>query len=183
MEYDRKYFEDLFANDFSGIGNFNQNIIFPIFGVNPGHDDYTEGFEVFPRPESEETDAAAMKSANIIKINHIAKVHIPSCDVNIFEAVLDNRSEIGRSRIGIQNLVRRVLNYEAALIVFHYEAAEGRSWRISYVYKGENATNPRRFSFLCGKGYSCHTAGQSAPNLRFRLEYFSSVQGNRHAAK
>jgi hypothetical protein len=74
--------------------------------------------------------------------------------------------------------VRRSLDsYQAAIVIFHYENNQGL-WRFSFIHKGGSAkdtTQAKRYSYLCGKGYSCRTAGDRFRELE-QIEEKKSIE-------
>lgn len=85
--------------------------------------------------------------------------------VGIYELTLkpDSRTKIAYNKVGLRNLLRKVYKYDVdgALIVF----IQGERWRFSYVseiriQEGKKETEPKRFTYLFGKGEICRTAAE-----------------------
>ncbi|MDR2444924.1 MAG: hypothetical protein LBD44_03185, partial [Spirochaetaceae bacterium] len=89
-------------------------------------------------------------------------------EMNFFDVTLQENVDIARSRVTIQRAVRKSLDaYQSAIVIFHYENSQGL-WRFSFINKGgsaKDATPAKRYSYLCGKGYSCRTAADNLEKL------------------
>ena len=84
-------------------------------------------------------------------------------EIGIYEIILkqDAKTKLAINRVGLKNLLRNVYKYyvDGALIVF----VQGNKWRFSYVSEiitedGKKETEPKRYTYLFGKGESCRTA-------------------------
>ncbi len=83
--------------------------------------------------------------------------------IGIYEITLkeDANTNIARNKVGLRSLLRNIYKYDvdAALVVF----VHGDKWRFSYVSEirtkeGKQETEPKRYTYLFGKGESCRTA-------------------------
>jgi hypothetical protein len=98
--------------------------------------------------------------------------------VGIYEITLkeDAKTKLAINKVGLRNLLRSIYKYDVdgALIVF----TQGNKWRFSYVSEirteeGKKETEPKRYTYLFGKGESCRTAAErflKLQNKRFYLE-------------
>ena len=154
---DKKQIKTVLTGDFSGIDNFIEKIIYPIFGE--------ECFEKKDVPEQLVTSEskAAADIANVSSILNIGTIsNIKSEDIELFEVTLKNTSDISRSRVGIQRLIRSALSqYSHAFIVFHYKDCENKEWRFSYLHKEgtlKNTTSAKRYTYVFGNEHNPRTA-------------------------
>jgi adenine-specific DNA-methyltransferase len=90
-------------------------------------------------------------------------------EVGIFEVKLQPQVWIERNRVGLRSLLRQVYKYDVdgALIVFQQD----QKWRFSYVSEirtedGKKETEPKRYTYLFGKGESCRTAAERFDKLK-----------------
>jgi hypothetical protein len=90
-------------------------------------------------------------------------------EVGIFEVKLQPQVWIERNRVGLRSLLRQVYKYDVdgALIVFQQD----HKWRFSYVSEirtedGKKETEPKRYTYLFGKGESCRTAAERFDKLK-----------------
>lgn len=154
---DKKQVKTVLTGDFSGIDNFIENIIYPIFGE--------ECFEKKDAPEQLVTSEskAAADIANVSSILNVGTIsNIKSEDIELFDVTLKNTSDISRSRVGIQRLIRSALSqYSHAFIVFHYKDCENKEWRFSYLHKEgtlKNTTSAKRYTYVFGNEHNPRTA-------------------------
>ena len=154
---DKKQVKTVLTGDFSGIDNFIENIIYPIFGE--------ECFEKKDVPEQLVTSEskAAADIANVSSILNVGTIsNIKSEDIELFDVTLKNTSDISRSRVGIQRLIRSALSqYSHAFIVFHYKDCENKEWRFSYLHKEgtlKNTTSAKRYTYVFGNEHNPRTA-------------------------
>lgn len=150
-------FQQFFNNDFTDQTSFLNEVLFPVFG----EDNFEKGYHVLTHDTEIQQKAA---EANIEEINHFGTFSILAADIKLFEVVLSDNCQIERSRINIQQLIRRyVETFEGAFMVFHYRNPENRAWRFSYVEKrtsATDATSAKRYTYLFGKDFACRTAAQ-----------------------
>ena len=158
---EKQFIQDYFNADFRGIDSLLNDVLVPIFGsFDPGFDEITQT----------ETALKMAHSVRIKKIKHVATLPAMGLDIKVFDVTLDSRCHIHRARKGIQMLIRQyVEKFEGAFIVFHYEDPANRSWRFSYLEKRESnvaSTNAKRYTYLCGKQYPCHTLAERFEGLQ-----------------
>lgn len=98
--------------------------------------------------------------------------------VGIFEVKLMPLVWIERNRVGLRSLLRQVYKYDVdgALIVF----VQDNKWRFSYVSEirteeGKKETEPKRYTYLFGKGESCRTAAERFDKLKGKPVYLNDL--------
>lgn len=100
--------------------------------------------------------------------------------VGVYEIQLkeDARTKLAINKVGLRNLLRSVYKYDVdgALIVF----AQKDKWRFSYVSEirteeGKKETEPKRYTYLFGKGESCRTASERFYGLRGKKLYLQDL--------
>ncbi|HLK28340.1 MAG TPA: N-6 DNA methylase [Puia sp.] len=98
--------------------------------------------------------------------------------VGIYEVRLNPKAWIERNRVGLRSLLRQVYKYDvdAALIVF----VQADKWRFSYVSEirteeGKKETEPKRYTYLFGKGESCRTAAERFDKLKGKPIYLDDL--------
>jgi hypothetical protein len=151
-------FQQFFNNDFTNQTSLLNEVLFPVFG----EDNFEKGYDVLTNDPEIQQKAA---EANIEEIKHVGTFSTNlAADIKLFEVVLSDNCQIERSRINIQQLIRRyVETFEGAFMVFHYRNPENRAWRFSYVEKRTtttDATSAKRYTYLFGKDFACRTAAQ-----------------------
>jgi len=99
-------------------------------------------------------------------------------EVGIFEVKLLPQIWIERNRVGLRSLLRQVYKYDvdAALIVF----VQADKWRFSYVSEirteeGKKETEPKRYTYLFGKGETCRTASVRFDKLKGKSIYLNDL--------
>lgn len=99
-------------------------------------------------------------------------------EVGIFEVKLLPNVWIERNRVGLRSLLRQVYKYnvDAALIVF----VQGDKWRFSYVSEirteeGKKETEPKRYTYLFGKGETSRTAADRFDKLKGKPIYLNDL--------
>ena len=98
--------------------------------------------------------------------------------VGIYEVKLNPKAWIERNRVGLRSLLRQVYKYDvdAALIVF----VQDNKWRFSYVSEirteeGKKETEPKRYTYLFGKGEICRTAADRFEKLKGKPFYLNDL--------
>lgn len=142
----------LFENDYPGSDILYENLISPLW-------------------------AGTEKSKKNIPLDEVDKSKITSVvifafqgsDINFVDVELADSVVLKRNRVTINKYISKMIVdvYQSVLIFFHYKDSS-REWRISYVYKGADntdRTNPKRFTYLCGKNQHCRTAAQRFSEL------------------
>jgi hypothetical protein len=89
--------------------------------------------------------------------------------IGFYQVDLKPKAWIEKNRIGLRNLLRQVYKYDVdgALIVF----VQGEKWRFSFVSEirteeSKKETEPKRYTYLFGKGESCRTAAERFDKLQ-----------------
>jgi predicted RNA methylase len=156
-------FRQVFEASFTTMESFLGSVLKPVFGAKSFEQGYTELIKTYPEVK------CRADASHITSINHTGTFDIAGQELKVFEIILDDRANLRRARVNIQRVVRSFLDtYERALIVFHYEQPQGRSWRLSYVEKrtsGKDSTSAKRFTYLFGPGYSVRTAAERFAKL------------------
>lgn len=98
--------------------------------------------------------------------------------IGIYEVKLTAKAWISKNRVGLRNLLRQVYKYDVdgALIVF----VQDSKWRFSYVSEirteeGKKETEPKRYTYLFGKGESCRTAAERFDKLQGKPIYLADL--------
>lgn len=98
--------------------------------------------------------------------------------VGMYEVNLKAKAWLDKNRVGLRNLLRQVYKYDVdgALIVF----VQGEKWRFSFVSEirteeGKKETEPKRFTYLFGKGESCRTAAERFDKLKGKSIYLADL--------
>jgi len=166
-------FQQIFNNDFTDYTSFLDLVLFPVFGEN----NFTKGYDVLTQDPEIKQKAA---EANIEEIRHIGTFSTDlAAEIKLFDIVLSDHCQIERSRINIQQLIRRyVETFEGAFMVFHYKNPENRSWRFSYVEKRTSttdSTSAKRYTYLFGKDFPNRTAAERFNEL-YKLQQNISLR-------
>jgi adenine-specific DNA-methyltransferase len=98
--------------------------------------------------------------------------------VGMYEVHLKPKAWLDKNRVGLRNLLRQVYKYDVdgALIVF----VQGEKWRFSFVSEirteeGKKETEPKRYTYLFGKGESCRTAAERFDKLKGKPIYLADL--------
>lgn len=104
-----------------------------------------------------ENDKRLVKSFSII-----AQVRggfpITFADVELKDTVA-----LKRSRVAIQNCVRKIMSNDSSAIIFFHFTDNTKDWRVSFVNKGDSgkdSTNAKRYTYLCGVNHGCRTIAE-----------------------
>ena len=149
-------FRSFFENDYTDSNTILENLIKPVFGE-----------KIKTANKSIEVDKQDIESINEITVFATLGGAIP---VNFVDVTLNNKVKLQHNKVNVQRCVRKIMDtFTASLIFFHYENPENRSWRITFVNKGENNkefTDSKRYTYLCGMNYSCRTADERFTKLQ-----------------
>jgi len=99
--------------------------------------------------------------------------------VTFADVELNDSVALKRSRVNIQNCVRKVMANDSNAIIFFHFTDSKKEWRVSYVNRGDtlkNSTNAKRYTYLCGADHSCRTIAE-----RFETSSSKVERGMRHA--
>lgn len=151
---------NIFSNDYPGTAAFIDAVVKPIFG------DDIENVNIDLVESHPEYEAQA-KNAGIKKIQYVGDLtdqNLNSDNIALLDVTIDDRVNIERARVNIQQLIRKVVvQFSHMLIVFHYENPCGQPWRFSYAYKAgtiADTTSAKRYTYVFGRGYRGRTAAE-----------------------
>ncbi len=154
---DEQKLQAYLSSEYQGEESFLETIIFPIFG----EENYETAWQL-PVLEDEELQGMAIRTGikDIIKYGTVSVGHVT---IDIFDVTVNDSVQMQRNRVGIQQLIRRIMNtYSSAFIIFHYKDNWQLDWRFSFCQKDDkNITEAKRYTFLLGPGQSCRTAAQN----------------------
>ena len=157
------------SSSYQGAQSFLEHIIYPIFGEEHFVDEY-EAEILINQPEYEGLAAAA----GIQSIKQVGKVYVGVEPLQIFDITVGSQVQMARNRVGIQQLIRRIMDtHSLAFMLFHYEdggaeSQESWEWRFTFCHKGASqtdTTSSKRFTFLLGPGQHCRTATDNFQKL------------------
>ena len=149
------------SKKFEGRESFLENIVFPIFGEEKFEDMYD-----VEALDNEDLQAMA-KRTGIKSAIQYGLVQVGTTEINIYDVTVSDRVMMRRNRVGIQQLIRRImLDYTSAFIIFHYEDSDSWDWRFSFCQKdNKEVTEAKRYTFLLGPGQSFRTAADNFQKL------------------
>ena len=156
--------KEYFHQRYQGRESFLENVIFPIFGEENFDDGYDE-----PLLDNNHELQKMATSTGVASICRIGTIDIDFNPINIFDIHVSNHIQLGRNRVGVQQLVRRIMStYSSAFMIFHYDDADVWDWRFTFCSKRGNndeVTDNKRYTFLLGPGQSCRTAAENFTKL------------------
>ena len=151
--------------DYSGIDKFLEQVIYRIFDkteLDPiNKDDLAD----------EENNIKLAHDTGIGRMELIGKIFVSGAWLRIYDVTVDSSVRMAHNRVNLQRLTRRIMHHNsAAFMLFHYDEAHAtdREWRFSFCYKSsesEETTDPKRFTFLFGRGHSSRTAAENFQKL------------------
>ncbi|WP_281679566.1 hypothetical protein [Synergistes jonesii] len=160
---------EIFESDYRGFDSFAAHVIAPVFG--PG------SFEASNTPLDllQEQNYAPQVTGNIKSCRYMGEISAGTQNpLEVYDITLRDGVNIARSRVGIRQLVLRMLQYYAhAFMIFHYENAAGKEWRFSYLCKEaaqRDATSAKRFTYLFSAAHHCRTASERFDMLAGKRE-------------
>ena len=140
----------LFENKYPGKEVIFSEVIKPIF-------DKAKDATLTDNQQLSESDKRLVKSFSII-----AQVRggfpITFADVELKDTVA-----LKRSRVAIQNCVRKIMTNDSSAIIFFHFTDNTKDWRVSFVNKGDSgkdSTNAKRYTYLCGVNHGCRTIAE-----------------------
>lgn len=112
--------KEYFQQKYQGRDSFLENIVFPIFGEENFSDLYDQS--VFDeRPEMK----PLADSTGISSVVCVGTILVDFNPINIFDITVSSHVLMNRNRVGIQQLIRRIMpTYSSAFMIFHYEDAD-----------------------------------------------------------
>ena len=151
--------------DYPGIDKFLEQVIYRIFDkteLDPiNKDDLAD----------EENNIKLAHDTGIGRMELIGKIFVSGAWLRIYDVTVDSSVRMAHNRVNLQRLTRRIMHHNsAAFMLFHYDEAHAtdREWRFSFCYKSsesEQTTDPKRFTFLFGRGHSSRTAAENFQKL------------------
>lgn len=136
---------------------FLENVIYPVFGEE-NYDSSGSYHWLRKHPE----DQQAAENAGILDILVLGSLYVEGSQLDIFDVTVDSKHLLANNRVGIQQLVRRIIStHSGAFIIFHYKTSDRWDWRFTFCHKGasmDDSTDAKRYTFLLGPGQSCRTA-------------------------
>lgn len=164
-ETETKTLRGFLENSYSGIDKFLEQVIYRIFDkteLDPiNKDDLAD----------EENNIKLAHDTGIGRMELIGKIFVSGAWLRIYDVTVDSSVRMAHNRVNLQRLTRRIMHHNsAAFMVFHYDEAHAtdREWRFSFCYKSsesEQTTDPKRFTFLFGRGHSSRTAAENFQKL------------------
>ena len=150
---------------YPGIDKFLEQVIYRIFDkteLDPiNKDDLAD----------EENNIKLAHDTGIGRMELIGKIFVSGAWLRIYDVTVDSSVRMAHNRVNLQRLTRRIMHHNsAAFMLFHYDEAHAtdREWRFSFCYKSsesEQTTDPKRFTFLFGRGHSSRTAAENFQKL------------------
>ena len=163
-------FSTILQSDYRNFDYFKDEVLVKIFGNfddSEAEDDYIRDNESLRKAADE---------ANIKTISKKGDIFTLGTPLEVFEIVMNSNSKISRSRIGIQQVIRRQLQeFGNAFMVFRYENPENRSWRFSFLQKGESqkdSTTAKRYTYVFGRNYNPRTANERFNKLCGKVDMY-----------
>jgi len=152
------------SGNYQGSESFLNEIIFPIFG----EDEFESGSD--KELLNDYPDKRHVAEQNGIKsITLVGQFLVGIEYLYILDIKVSNHIQMRRNRVGIQSLIRTMMDqYSHAFMLFHYEDENDSrwAWRFSYCHKTKGEyTNSKRFTFLLGPGQACTTAAENFMKL------------------
>lgn len=139
---------------------FLENVIFPVFGEE-NYDDSGSYHWLRKHPE----DQTAADNSGIQDILVLGSIYVEGSQLDIFDITVASKRQLANSRVGIQQLIRRIIStHSGAFMIFHYNTTERWDWRFTFCHKGASqldSSDAKRYTFLLGPGQSCRTAAEN----------------------
>ena len=145
----------LFENEYPGKKVLFESLIKQIF-VKANDTTLTD------EQELSDSDKKQIKSFSII-----AQVR-GSFPITFADVELQDNVALKRSRVNIQNCVRKVMENDSNALIFFHFTDNAKEWRVSYVNKADslkNSTSAKRYTYLCGPEHSCRTIAERFSTL------------------
>ena len=160
-------FTNILSSDYQNFDYFKDEVLMKIFG---NFDDSSAENDYI----NNESLRKAAEAANIKAIRKTGEINTLESPLEVFEIIINSKSKISLSRVGIQNVVRRQLQTMGnAFMVFRYENPENRSWRFSFLQKGESqkdSTSAKRYTYVFGREYNARTANERFNKLCGKID-------------
>lgn len=104
--------------------------------------------------------------------------------VGVYEVQISDTVKLERNKVGLRNLLKPIydIDVDAALIVFN----QGSRWRFSYVSqvrvrnketnrREKKTTDPKRYTYIFGKGQKCRTAAERFAKIQQHYNLFGGA--------
>ena len=155
--------KDYFKQSYQGQQSFLDNVIFPIFGTDCFESGYNqEVLALYPELQT------VAHNTGISSVLNVGTIDVDFNPISIFDITVKNRTQLNRNRVGIQQIIRRIMStYSSAFMIFHYDDAAVWDWRFSFCSKATNdaLTDSKRYTFLLGPNQSCRTVADNFGKL------------------
>ncbi len=160
----QEQFRTYFNSAYQGEKNFVENIVRPVFGAN----NFTSHHELDILMDNVELQPLAAR-CGILKITAIGEIQLPLYSIQLFDIAVRDNMQLGRSRVNIQAVVRRIVNesYNGAFMIFHYKD-DPSEWRFSFFDRGadhKELTSAKRYTYLLGEAQQCRTIAERFAKL------------------
>ena len=155
--------KEYFQQKYQGRDSFLENIVFPIFG----EENFTDMYDQSVLDEYPDLQPMAANTG-IASVVSIGTIQVDFNPINIFDITVSSHILMTRNRVGIQQLIRRIMpTFSSAFMIFHYEDADNWDWRFSFCSKARNdeQTDKKRFTFMLGPNQSCRTVADNFQKL------------------
>ena len=143
----------IFNDDWCGIESFLQKVLVPIFGK------MEQKYDILTTDK--ETKEKAFH-AKIETIRNVASFTFYGNELNVYDVQMNDNADLQHSRVDIQAIIRKyIVQFDGAIIVFHYKDVGNKVWRLSYVERGitqKQSTSPKRYTYILGKNQGVRTA-------------------------
>ena len=146
----------VFENEYPGKEKIFEELIKPIF-VKAKDTTLTNQLEL------SEADKKQIKSFSII-----AQVR-GGFPITFADVELNDTVALKRSRVNIQNCVRKIMANDSNAIIFFHFADNSKEWRVSYCHRAttnKETTDAKRYTYLCGTEHSCRTIAERFATLQ-----------------
>jgi len=155
--------KEYFQQKYQGRDSFLENIVYPIFG----EENFTN---LYDQPVLDEyPDLKTMaENTGIASVVSVGTIQVDFNPINIFDITVSSHVLMTRNRVGIQQLIRRIMpTFSSAFMIFHYEDADNWDWRFTFCSKARNdeQTDKKRFTFMLGPNQSCRTVADNFKKL------------------
>ena len=148
------------STPYQGWQSFLENVIFPIFGS----EDFKEGHET-ELLDNEPQYRLLADTTGVRSIKQIGTIPIGIENLEIFDVTVSDSVKMERNRVGIQRLIRSVMDpFSCAFMLFHYDDSVRWDWRFTFCHKqadNKDISDSKRFTFLLGPGQACTTAANN----------------------
>ena len=155
--------KEYFKQSYQGQQSFLDNVIFPIFGTDCFESGYNqEVLALYPELQT------VAQATGISSVLNVGTIDVDFNPISIFDITVKNRTQLNRNRVGIQQIIRRIMStYSSAFMIFHYDDAAVWDWRFSFCSKATNnaLTDSKRYTFLLGPNQSCRTVADNFGKL------------------